>query len=49
MPADKERANFCDWFRVHQALRTGHEGDLHRRSQERSARDTFLRLFNDES
>ncbi|MCX7656126.1 MAG: hypothetical protein N2Z76_06340 [Treponemataceae bacterium] len=49
LPSETERANFCDWFRVHPALRTYHEGDLHRRNQERSARDTFLRLFNDES
>ncbi|MFW5689495.1 MAG: hypothetical protein ACOC1U_07980 [Spirochaetota bacterium] len=43
---EKDRANFCDYFRVHSgASRTGSQGD---HGSNGSARDAFSKLFGDE-
>ena len=43
MVSDKERANFCDYFRVNKKISSG--GDSTGKSKADAARDTFNALF----
>jgi hypothetical protein len=44
-PADKERANFCDWFSLNPRFRSVTGGEQKARGEEAGARTAFDDLF----
>jgi hypothetical protein len=44
-PADKERANFCDWFSLDQKFRTQSAGQVKEQGNAANARSAFDNLF----
>ncbi|MDR1058709.1 MAG: hypothetical protein LBL43_04090 [Treponema sp.] len=45
VPADRERANFCDWFRLDPKFRAVTLGEGDARSSEAAAKSAFDNLF----